>query len=86
MRPVAPDPELIEWLWSEDGVLWHQQNIRRVAHAHGCFAELKRDHECDPEDPVNCTAQAYSPHPDHVIWNELRKYGMSGVPEEWKER
>jgi len=83
LRPVAPDPELVKWLWSYEGQVWHQKNIFRVRHAQGAFAEVKYDHECDPD---SCSVAAYSPHPDSMIWAELEKYGIYGVPEEWKQR
>ena len=83
LRPVAPDPELIAWLWSYEGRVWHQQSIRRIMHQAGCFAEIKNDHECDP---ATCRPSSYSPHSDGYIFSELREYGISGVPEEWKAR
>lgn len=83
LRPAAPDPELIAWLWSIEGLTWHQKSIRRVNHAAGCFAEVKKDHECGPE---HCTPSRYSPYSDGFIFADLRLYGISGVPEEWKTR
>lgn len=81
LRPVAPDPEIYAWLWSDAGLDWHQGNARRVAHARGTFAEVKEDHECVDG---SCRVQNWSPHPDSVIASEIRRYGISGVPEEWK--
>lgn len=82
LRPVAPDREIRRWLWTEEGLDWHNENIRRIAHASGVFAEVKYDHECSAG---SCAPQSYSPHPDAVIANEIRVYGISGVPEEWKQ-
>ena len=84
LRPVAPDPALIAWLWSYEGETWHRQHIRRVMHQAGLFAEIKNDHECS--EPALCRPNGYSPHPDGFIFSDLRKYGISGVPQEWKER
>lgn len=82
LRPVAPDPELIAWLWSIEGLLWHKKNIHRVNHAAGYFAEVKNDHECGDI----CNASGYSPYSDGFIFDELRRFGISGVPREWKTR
>jgi len=81
LRPVAPDPDLIEWLWSAEGRLWHREAIRRVAHAHGWFAEVKEDHECYADD---CEPYPFIPHADGIIASDLKAYGISGVPVEWK--
>lgn len=83
LRPSAPDPELVAWLWSAEGDLWHQKYIRCVHHAGGAFAEVKDDHECDPD---RCFPSPYSPYSDGYILADLREYGISGVPEEWKRR
>ena len=83
MRPVAPDPEILAWLWSHEGILWHQKTIKRVRHGAGHFAEVKKDHECS--DGYNCTIGG-SPYADERILADIRCYGLSGVPGEWKMR
>ena len=85
MRPVAPDPELIRWLWSPAGLTWSQNNFQTVRHSTGCFAVIKDDHECGPLG-VLCGVMGGSSYVDMQIRGELRRYGISGVPREWKRQ
>lgn len=79
MRASAPDPAVIEWLWSEEGIAWFRQFYKGVGHQRGAFAEVKDDHQC----LSHCTAGSNIHYPDNVIKIELDKYGMSGVPDSW---
>lgn len=84
MRPVAPDPELISWLWTIDGQLWAKANIRGVAHGGGQLAEIKNDHECADENGW-CYVRDSNPlsiRYDAQIFKDIRNYGMSGLPKE----
>jgi hypothetical protein len=77
---------MIEWLWSPEGIAWSHVHIRSVRHGSGIIAEVKPDHECHPES-LRCEAFfGYSPYPDSQILLDLKRYGLSGVPVEWKER
>lgn len=82
LRPVAPDPEIYAWLWSEEGMEWAAKFFKLVRHAYGSFAEIKDDHECRDI----CTVSSYSPYTDSILFNDIDTYGISGVPEEWKRR
>jgi hypothetical protein len=82
LRPVAPDSEVIAWLWSEEGLLWHQKSIKQVRHAYGSFAEIKNDHECTS----SCQPHDTSPFTDGAILKDISEYGLWGVPPEWKQR
>lgn len=84
LKPVAPDPELISWLWSPEGLLWHQKTIKEIRHSSGHFATVKDDHECGPL-ALMCSVPSGCPYPDEMIRDELRRYGLSGVPREWTE-
>ena len=83
LRPAVPDPELLAWLWTEEGLDWHAGHMRRVAHARGVLAEVKNDHECSPLG--HCEPNTYSPFCDEAIVHEIQVHGISGVPEEWKQ-
>jgi hypothetical protein len=85
LKPVAPDPGICAWLWSEEGWVWHQKNIQRLRFANGVFAEVKNDHECDSCSSYCGPAAEGSPYVDCVIISDIKKYGISGVPAEWKE-
>lgn len=84
LRPVPPDAEIIAWLWSAEGILWHQKTVKAVRHSSGHFAVVKDDHECGPND-IMCGITAGSPYPDERITADIRRYGISGVPREWKQ-
>ena len=90
LRPVAPDPELIAWLWSDEGVQWYIQHVRIIRHNAGLFATVKDDHECSDE--AHCAQILASMRAGHgtiydaPIKGDLRRYGISGVPREWKTR
>lgn len=83
LRPVSPDPEIIAWLWSPEGLLWHQKNVKTVRHSSGKFAVVKDDHECGPLN-IMCFTPPASLYPDERIWADIKRYGMSGVPREWR--
>lgn len=85
LRPVPPDPEVIAWLWSREGLVWHQNNFQSVRHSTGYFAVIKDDHECGPQG-VMCGVTGGSTYPDQLITADLRKHGISGVPREWKRQ
>ena len=82
LRPAAPDPELIEWLWSAEGQAWSKVSIHVIHHAAGALADIKNDHECNPD---HCVI-SNSIYPDNVIRVDIERYGMNGVPEEWRNR
>jgi hypothetical protein len=82
LKAVAPDPEIYAWLWSFEGMAWAMVEIRRVRHGAGVFADIKNDHECSSEQAY--CAVGGSTYSDSAIWRDLREYGESGVPEEWK--
>lgn len=84
LRTVPPDPEIIEWLWSEEGEAWHRRHVKQVRHSTGAFAVIKDDHECE-EYAVLCGIRSSSTYPDDQIMREIRAYGLSGVPGEWKQ-
>lgn len=84
LRPVPPDPEIIAWLWSEEGLLWHMKTIKQIRHSTGCFGVVKDDHECGPLESM-CGPALSSPYPDEMIRRDMRWYGISGVPREWKQ-
>lgn len=89
LRPEPPDPAVIAWLWSEEGIAWSHVHIMSVRHGGGLLAEVKNDHECEASDgsaPYCGVQLGYSPFPDDQIVVDLRRYGLSGVPVEWKER
>lgn len=82
MKPVAPDPDLIAWLWSEEGLAWLERHVRRVSFQNAAFAEVKDDHECT----AYCGVYREELYNDRVIRRDMKHYGLSGVPEEWKQR
>lgn len=83
LKSTAPDPAVIEWLWSEEGISWFGQLYRGVGHQRGAFAEIKDDHECLAV--CHCSAGVNYLYPDSLIKIDLDKYGMSGVPDSWHQ-
>lgn len=86
LKAVPPDPEVIAWLWSGEGLAWAKAHTCNVRHGRGSFAEVKLDHECALSSTTCVYIGGGSPYPDHHIRNDLKRYGMSGVPEEWRTR
>lgn len=88
MKAVAPDPEMIAWLWSAEGMAWSKVHIKCIRHGSGILAEVKNDHECPgAASATYCDFSfGYSPYPDSLICADLKLYGLSRVPPEWKER
>lgn len=84
LRPVPPDPEMIAWLQGEEGQVWSLKTFARIKHSSGFFATIKDDHECGPND-LMCYISSSSPYPDELIRSDIRHYGISGVPWEWKQ-
>jgi hypothetical protein len=84
LKACAPDPEIIAWLWSEEGLAWSKVYVKRVRHGAGAFAEIKNDHECHYL-AMHC-AFGHSAYPDEQIRDDIKLYGMNGVPMEWKRR
>lgn len=85
LRPAAPDPELLAWLWSAEGLTWCERYFKKIQHARGLFAEIKDDHECRVSPGQDCHFYAIVLGPDGDILSDLKKYGLSGVPGEWYE-
>lgn len=65
---------------------WSHTYIRRVRHGGGAFAEIKNDHECPGSGEPCCAFLGCSPYPDAEIRDDLKFYGISGVPVEWRRR
>lgn len=84
LKAVPPDPEIVAWLWSAEGLAWSKVHIRDIRHGAGAFAEIKLDHECTTGIGMRCSVGGTC-YPDEWIKAELRRYGISGVPGEWKQ-
>lgn len=84
LRAVAPDPELLEWLRSEDGDKWRSASIQPVDHNRGAFATIKWDHECGYSDDRCSSGWMMTPWVDVQIRSELDAYGLNRVSESWK--
>jgi hypothetical protein len=78
---------VIAWLWSEEGLKWAKDNIKRVHHRSGYFADIKLDHECHYGGMADCSGYiGESLYPDGRIRQDINDYGIWGVPQEWKDR
>lgn len=82
LKPVSPSPELIAWLWSDEGLAWLEKHVHRVSYQNAPFGEVKDDHECADR----CGVYRQELYADRVIRRDLKYYGLSGVPKEWKQR
>lgn len=80
MRASAPEPAVIEWLWSYEGIEWGRNFYGAVGYQDGAFASLKDDHECKG----HCSAGIQSLYPDQYIKADLNAYGMGGVSDLWR--
>lgn len=83
MRTSAPDPAVIAWLWSEEGISWASRLYAGVGHQRGAIADIKDDHECLSHCSVGIGA-VFEPD-TMIIKMELDKYGISGVPRAWHQ-
>lgn len=77
-----PDRALLAWLNSDEGMLWLRGACKPILHCKGAFADVKQDHECT--EAVGCMV-GYTPFSDEAIKADIFRYGMSGVPWEWKD-
>lgn len=83
-----PDRALLAWLNSDEGMLWLRGACKPVLHCKGAFADVKDGHECEASKTFNgnCSDRwMYIPFPDETINADIYRYGMSGVPWEWKD-
>lgn len=70
LRPVPPDPEIIAWLWSPQGIQWATEHNDYVHHRAGWLADIKDDHEHSDYIPCNVALRNCNQVPDSAVYTE----------------
>lgn len=70
LKPVPPDPEIIAWLWSPEGIHWATEHTDYIHYRAGWLADIKDDHEHSDYIPCDVSLRNCSQIPDAVIYSE----------------